>query len=51
MEKECNYDKGEKADENERATEDIVEYPTVKHKNIEAINTPVLRKHFKITDL
>ena len=48
--KECNNDKGEKADENERATEDIVEYPIVKHKDIETKNTIVKRKRFKITD-
>jgi hypothetical protein len=35
MKKECNNDKGEKADENERATEDIVEFPIAKNKDIE----------------
>ena len=49
--KECNDDKGEKADENERATEDIVEFPIAKNKDIETNNTIVKKKRFKITDL
>ena len=49
--KECNDDKGEKADENERATEDIVEFPIAKNKDIETNNTIVKKKCFKITDL
>jgi hypothetical protein len=48
--KECNYDEGEKADDNKRATEDIVEYPILKNKDIETNNTLVQRKRFKITD-
>ena len=49
--KECNDDKGEKVDENERATEDIVEFPIAKNKDIETNNTIVKKKRFKITDL
>ena len=49
--KECNDDKGEKADENERATEDIVEFPIAKNKDIETNNNIVKKKRFKITDL
>ena len=49
--KECKYNKGEKADENKRVTEDIVEYHIVKNKDIETNNIIVRRKRFKITDL